>query len=120
MDHSLLRHEPGPAGVPRYLMLETIREFGLELLEEAGEGAVSRDAHAAHFAALDGQLEPNRLGPGERFDDRLLRIEADHPNCREALARLAANGDALGVLRLAGALAAFWDTADISGKAGSG
>ena len=68
-----------------------------------------RDAHAAYFASLDGHLEPNRLGPGERFDDRLLRIEADHPNYREALAHLAANGDAPGVLRLAGALAPFWN-----------
>jgi predicted ATPase len=109
VDHSLLRHEPGPAGVSRYRMLETIREFGLELLEESGEGTATRDAHAAHFAALDGRLEPNRLEPGERFDDRLLRIEADHPNYREALAHMAANGNAAGVLRLAAALAAFWN-----------
>jgi predicted ATPase/transcriptional regulator with XRE-family HTH domain len=109
VDHSLLRHEPGPAGVPRYRMLETIREFGLELLEEAGEVIATRDAHAAYFAALDGQLEPNRLGPGERFSERLWRIEADHSNCREALVYMAANGDAAGVLRLAGALAPFWN-----------
>ena len=109
VDHSLLRHEPGPAGTPRYLMLETIREFGLELLEHAGEEASIRDAHAAYFAALDGQLEPNRLGPGERFEDRFRRIEADHPNYREALAHLATKGDGPGVLRLAGALAAFWN-----------
>jgi predicted ATPase/DNA-binding XRE family transcriptional regulator len=109
VDHSLLRHEPGPAGLPRYRMLETIREFGLEFLEESGEAAATRDAHAAYFAALDGQLEPNRLDPGERFYDRLLRIEADHPNCREALAHMAANGDAVGMLRLAGALGAFWN-----------
>ena len=109
VDHSLLRHEPGPAGTPRYLMLETIREYGLELLEHAGEEASARDAHAAYFSALDGQLEPNRLGLGERFEDRFMRIEADHPNCREALAHLATKGDGPGVLRLAGALAAFWN-----------
>lgn len=109
VDHSLLRHEPGPAGAPRYLMLETIREFGLELLEDSGEAAALRDTHAAYFASLDGQLEPNRLNPGERFDDRLLRIGADHPNYREALSHLVANGDAPGVLRLAGALAPFWN-----------
>jgi predicted ATPase len=108
VDHSLLRHEPGPGGVFRYLMLETVREFGLERLAEANEEAVTRDAHAAYFVALDERLEPNRLAPGERFDERLLRIEAEHPNCRAALAHLAATGDAAGVLRLAGALAVFW------------
>jgi non-specific serine/threonine protein kinase len=109
VDHSLLRHEPGPGGVARYLMLETIREFGLERLAEAGEEGATRDAHAAYFAALDGRLEPNRLAPGERFDDRLLRIEADYANCRAALAHLAATGDVAGGLRLAGALAVFWN-----------
>jgi predicted ATPase/DNA-binding XRE family transcriptional regulator len=108
VDHSLLRVEPGSSAEPRYLMLETIREFGLERLAESGKGERTRDAHAAYFAALDGRLEPNRLAPQERFDDRLLRIEADHPNCRAALAHLAATGDAAGVLRLAGALAVFW------------
>ena len=109
VDKSLLRREPGLGGVPRYLMLETVREFGLELLEEAGEGEPARDAHAAYFAALDGRLEPNRLGHDERFDDRVLRIEADSANCRAALAHLAATGDMVGVLRLAGALAVFWN-----------
>ncbi len=108
VEHSLLRHEPGPGDVPRYLMLETVREFGLERMAEAGEGEATRDAHAAYFVALDERLEPNRLSPHERFDERLLRIEADHPNCRAALAHLAATGDAAGVLRLAGALAVFW------------
>jgi tetratricopeptide (TPR) repeat protein len=108
VEHSLLRHEPGPGGEPRYLMLETIREFALERLDEAGETEAARDAHAAWFAALDDRLEPNRLAPGEQLDDRLLRIEADTANYREALARLAATGDAVGVLRLTGALAVFW------------
>jgi predicted ATPase/transcriptional regulator with XRE-family HTH domain len=107
-DASLLRHDPGPGGVPRYLMLETVREFGLEQLAAAGEDDDVRDAHAVYFAALDHRLEPNRLEPGERFDDRLLRIEADYPNCRAALAHLAATGDVDGVLRLSGALATFW------------
>jgi tetratricopeptide (TPR) repeat protein len=107
-DASLLRHEPAPGGVPRYLMLETVREFGLEQLAAAHEDEDVQDAHAAYFAALDHRLEANRLEPGERFDDRLLQIEADHPNCRAALAHMAATGDAVGALRLAGALADFW------------
>ena len=61
VEHSLLRHEPGPGGDSRYLMLETIREFALERLDEAGETEAARDAHASWFAALDERLEPNRL-----------------------------------------------------------
>jgi predicted ATPase len=44
-DNSLIRqHEH--AGEPRFTMLETIREFGLEELEQRGELAITRDRHA--------------------------------------------------------------------------
>ncbi|MEA2583886.1 MAG: hypothetical protein QOF33_1971 [Thermomicrobiales bacterium] len=108
VDNSLLRRDQGPSGDLRYLMLETIREYGLERLEEAGEGQAARNAHAAYFGAWDERLDPNRVEPGERVDDRLWRIEADHPNLRAALVQFADIGDAEGVLRLAGALAIFW------------
>ena len=108
VDHSLLRHVSGPGAVSRYQMLETVREYGLERLAEAGDAEAARDAHAAYCAGLDGWLEPNHLGPGERLDDRLRRIEAEHPNLLEALDWMAQTGDAQGVLRLAGALAVFW------------
>jgi predicted ATPase len=108
VDHSLLRHESGPGGVSRYLMLETVREFGLQRLTEANEEEVTRNAHAACCARLDGWLEPNHLEPGERLDDRLMQIEAEHPNLLQALDWMAQTGEAAGVLRLAGALAVFW------------
>ncbi len=47
VEQSLLREEDGPGGEPRYLMLETVREFGLEQLAAAGEEAAIRDRHAA-------------------------------------------------------------------------
>ncbi len=108
VDQSLLRHEVGPGGVSRYVMLETLREFGLEQLAETNELEVIRSAHAAYFASLDDELDPNRVDTGERFDDRLLRIEADHPNCLAAMSYLAASEDGTEVLRLAGSLAVFW------------
>jgi hypothetical protein len=89
-------------------MLETIREFGLERLAASGEDAAARDAHAAYFLGLDGWVDPNHVAPGERVDDHLRRIEAEHANLRTALAHLADGGDGEGVLRLAGALATFW------------
>jgi predicted ATPase len=46
VEQSLLRQEEGPNGQPRYGMLETIREFGLECLAERGETAAAREARA--------------------------------------------------------------------------
>jgi non-specific serine/threonine protein kinase len=107
LDHSLLqRHDTTGGG--RFGMLETVREFALERLAEAGEEACAREAHAAHFVAFDGRLDPNRAAPGERVDDRLWSVEAELPNLRAALAHLVGLGDAGGVLRLTGWLAVFW------------
>jgi len=43
----LLREEPAAGHEPRFAMLETIREFGLEQLAASGEEATVRAAHAA-------------------------------------------------------------------------
>jgi predicted ATPase len=105
---SLLRQEDGPRGVPRYLMLETLREFGLEQLKATGEDAEIRQRHAAFFLAWSEQGYPNHFGPFTGIDRRFQQIEDEQPNLRAALAFLAAVGDAEGVLRLAGQLAVFW------------
>ena len=52
VDKSLLRQEEGTEGEPRFRMLETIREFGLEQLEASGEAEAVRQRHAAYFSAL--------------------------------------------------------------------
>jgi excisionase family DNA binding protein len=109
VDASLLRQEPSPSGIPRYLMLETVREYGLERLEVSGGAGAARDAYAAYFLAFCERQHPNRVEPGERVDDRYRRIETELPNLRAALAHLANAGDAAAVLRMAGALAVFWD-----------
>ena len=59
VDKSLLQRVGGSAHrEPRFSMLETVREFGLEQLGESGElDEVSR-LHAAYFLALAEQREP--------------------------------------------------------------
>jgi non-specific serine/threonine protein kinase len=105
---SLLLREVQQDGEPRYFMLETLREFGLEQLEVAGEATETRQCHAAYFAALGEGGYPNNFGPFTGIDDRFLHLEAEQANVRAAFASLADAGDAEGVLRLAGALAVFW------------
>ena len=52
-----------PAAEPRCSLLETVREFALERLDAAGETALVRRRHAAHFLHRAEQLQPALLGP---------------------------------------------------------
>jgi predicted ATPase/DNA-binding CsgD family transcriptional regulator/DNA-binding XRE family transcriptional regulator len=108
VDHSLLRADDGSGGKRRFFMLETVREFALERLMASGEWEAARAAHTAYCVALDERLDPNHLDPGDRFDDRLRWIETEYPSLRAALTWMAETGDAVGVLRLAGSLARYW------------
>lgn len=107
VDASLLRLSDTTL-TDRYLMLETMREYGQELLERLGETRAARDAHASFFVGLDTWLDPNSIVTGVTVDDRLREIEAEQPNIEAALAHLAESGDEAGVLRLAGQCAIFW------------
>ena len=106
VDKSLLREEDRPGGEPRYLMLETIREFGLEHLAAAGEEAVIRDRHATWCLALAHQAAATLLPvvlPGA-----VDHLEAEHPNLRAALAWLDETGRMGEMLSLADQLGWFW------------
>jgi len=95
---------PGPT---RYHLLETVREYAAERLEESGEGPRVARAHAAHFVAVAERGERHERGP--QHVEWLQRLEADHDNLRAALGWCRANEhDAW--LRLAGLLAWFWVT----------
>jgi predicted ATPase len=100
VDKSLLRHMED-----RFWMLETIREYALERLDEWGEAEELRRRHAEHFLALAEEAEPNLRGSPKEWLDRLAR---EHDNLRAALDHLEASGDTQLVLRLAGALPQFW------------
>lgn len=55
-DKSLLQHATGTPF--RFRMLETIREYGIERLDERGELAIARSRHADYFFDLVLELEP--------------------------------------------------------------
>jgi non-specific serine/threonine protein kinase len=108
VDNSLLRRIEAPGDEPRFAMLETVRELGLERLTESGEAAATERAHGAVFLALAEQAEPELLGP--RSAAWLDRLEVEHDNLRVALARALARDDSEVALRLVGALGRFWRT----------
>ncbi|AWS47453.1 BTAD domain-containing putative transcriptional regulator [Streptosporangium sp. 'caverna'] len=102
VDKSLIQLVEGP----RYRMLETIREFGLERLAESGRIADVRAAHAAYFLELAETAEPYLRGSEQLIWMR--RLEADGDNLLAALRFAADTGDAATAVRLAAALTQFW------------
>jgi predicted ATPase/DNA-binding CsgD family transcriptional regulator len=107
VDSSLLRIEEGSHGEPRFSMLETVREFGLERLLAKGDLEQIRDSHTAFFLEVAVRAEPELYG-SEQQAFLLDLLEADHGNFRAALAWAEQTGDADTALRMTGALFFFW------------
>lgn len=102
VDKSLLRHTG-----ERFWMLETIREYAAERLRAAREADEVRRRHAGYFSTLAEQTEPHV----ERDPEAVLTpLETENDNFRSALDWLEASGELQDALRLAGALAPFWET----------
>jgi predicted ATPase len=99
VDKSLLRQEEGSEGEPRFRMLETVREYGLEQLEASGEGDVTRDRLAAWCLALAELTEPE-VFEGEMSPASVARLDAEMPNLRATVTWLLARGQAARALRL--------------------
>ena len=62
LENHLLRQVEQPNGEPRLLLLETMREFGLESLQNCGELEAARTAHAAYYLALAEEAAPQLRG----------------------------------------------------------
>ncbi len=107
--NSLLRRDEwgddASAGIPRFALLETVREFALEQLAASGDEEDVRDRHAEWCLRLAEQAEAAKWGPEQRalFD----RVQVDHANVRAALTWLLDRNDVMG-LRIVAAMAAYW------------
>jgi predicted ATPase/DNA-binding SARP family transcriptional activator/DNA-binding CsgD family transcriptional regulator len=108
VDKSLVVGEATGLGGVRYKMLEPIRQYAREKLEEGGDAEEVRRQHASFFLALAEEAEPRLRGPEDM--EWLERLEVEHDNMRAALswAMEQEEADELG-LRLAGALWLFWE-----------
>jgi predicted ATPase/DNA-binding winged helix-turn-helix (wHTH) protein len=112
VDKSLLRRRGGAE--PRFVMLDTLREYALEVLAARGETGELHRRHADHFLALAEAAEPELTGPRQatRFD----QLEREHDNLRAALACFLESGEGELALRLGTALTRFWDVRGYRGE----
>uniref|UniRef100_UPI003EBA4C1E ATP-binding protein n=1 Tax=Amycolatopsis kentuckyensis TaxID=218823 RepID=UPI003EBA4C1E len=101
VDRSLLQLAPG-----RYRMLETLREYGIDRLADAGELGPARDLAAAHFAALLARHDPELRGPGQLA--AMAAIGAEYDNALASLRHVCAAGDSAAAIGLALALTWYW------------
>jgi predicted ATPase/DNA-binding XRE family transcriptional regulator len=106
VDKGLLRQENGTDGEPRYRMLETVREYGVEQLMASGEEGAVREGHAAWCLAFAEAVDP--LSIASRQPARLAALDIEWPNMQAALGWLLATGGSEAALRLAGALVPVW------------
>jgi predicted ATPase/class 3 adenylate cyclase len=101
VDKSLLRHEGD-----RYRMLETIREYGNEQLEDAGRENLI-DGHGAFYERFAEEAEAGLRGPdGGRWLDL---VEHELPNLRAAMERALEHGHGERTLRIATGVGRYWE-----------
>src|SRR5438132_3715760 len=105
-DKSLLRQTEQEAAEPRFVMLETIRDYGREALEASGEAEVTHRAHAAYYLALAEAAELAWNSPQQAV--WFVRLEKAHDNLRAAMNWLLERGEAERAFRLGTALWWFW------------
>lgn len=104
VDKSLVVTEK-EAGGSRYRQLETVRQFGSENLERAGETAQLSAAHCAHFLAFAVAHNPERV-TGVVIEQP-KQLDREHDNLRAAL-RWSCAHDPASALRLVASLWRFW------------
>ena len=81
IDKSLLPVVQQEKEEPRFVMLETIRDYGLERLDASGEMEAVRRIYAEYFVHFAEEAAQEVDGPQQAawFD----RLEQDHENIRE-------------------------------------
>jgi predicted ATPase len=103
VDASLLKS----VGDGRLLMLDTIREYALERLEEAGEAPETRDRHAKHFARLADRRWPH-LVRGNDPTWTLSTVQLEVRNLHSAVEWSLKRGRAEEVLAIGSGMYPFW------------
>lgn len=112
VDKSLVVYEEIDSDEGRYRLLETIRQYGRDRLEESGEAEEIRARHFAYFRTMAEESWKNIRGPEQVAC--LNALEREHDNMRAALAWSRTqegrqHGGTQAEMDLAGRLRPFWD-----------
>jgi predicted ATPase/DNA-binding XRE family transcriptional regulator len=105
VDHSLVVAEPGQDGAMRFRLLEPLRQYAAERLDQRGEVEDTDRRHTVYYTGLVEALGYRWLG-GDL--PRLKRMDVERDNARTALRRAIDHGDAEAALGLAGAMGYYW------------
>ena len=106
VEKSLVMLEEGEEGA-RYRMLDTIRDYAREKLEESGESAAAAARHCEHYFAMAKEAGRGLQGPAQA--EWVMRVETELDNMRGAMALALAGGvDAFIVVKFAVAMQGFW------------
>ncbi len=106
VDKSLVAVEADPSDSFRYRLLEVLRRYSWERLQESGEAETVRRSHGSYFLKLAEEAEPGLRSTHQASWFR--RLEQEHDNCRAALRWSMESGEEEISLRLTGALWWFW------------
>ena len=106
VDKSLVVAEATGDGLMRYRMLEPVRQYARERLEESEDSDATLRRHGAFFLALAEEAEPELKSLEQ--EAWLRRLEIEHDNLRAALSWALEQGQAELALRLGAALGEFW------------
>lgn len=106
LDTSLVHRRSKLAVHDRFDTLQTIREYGLERLEEVNGAASVRRSHAHYFLELAEATEPELRGPDLQLHLEVLRLE--HDNMRAAIAWALEHDEGDLALRMSSSLWRFW------------
>lgn len=107
VEKSLVIFEEPVEGRARYHMLESLRQYGVERLAEAGETEALNHRHRDFFLQWVEEVEPHFYGPEQ--STWYATVEKEYANLRVALESYQKEEAADRALRLTGALSAFWD-----------
>src|SRR5437667_335961 len=107
VDKSLVQQIERPGAESRFVLLDTVREYGLERLAASGEERATKRAHAAYCLVLAEESASEVADPARAEWVSLFEVEND--NFRAALEWLTLTGNADWVVRLGAGLFQFWD-----------
>ncbi len=102
IEKNLVRQVAVAQGEPRFSMLETIREYATERLDQGAVAPLMREAHAIYFADLAARLRRELTGP--KRDQAMATMAVEVENLRVAWRHWIAAADLARLTQLADSL----------------